>query len=135
MPTNSFQCIGILWILEQFKTPVDFVPPLKVSIKIMKFTFDLFSSQTQKESEKRTNGLLFSLEQGGNLLNQKGIIKIRTKANKLILELKKNKCKQSIYEVHIVFNIWFYKELANKLMNVLFHERTSSETTDEKNDG
>lgn len=62
MPTNSFQCIGILWILEQFKTPVDFVPPLKVSIKIMKFTFDLFSSQTQKESEKRTNGLLFSLE-------------------------------------------------------------------------
>ena len=62
MPTNSFQCIGILWILEQFKTPVDFVPPLKVSIKMMKFTFDLFSSQTQKESEKRTNGLLFSLE-------------------------------------------------------------------------
>lgn len=62
MPTNSFQCIGILWILEQFKTPVDFVPPLKVSIKIMKFKFDLFSSQTQKESEKRTNGLLFSLE-------------------------------------------------------------------------
>ena len=61
MPTYSFQCIGILWILEQFKTPVDFVPPLKVSIKMMKFTFDLFLHRPKKKVKKGQMACYFHL--------------------------------------------------------------------------